>query len=281
MDARCRQDISVRTAPVEVYGEPGSIPTVAAISPSSGPVSGGTPVTITGTGFSTIPGVTAVDFGITAALEVSCSSKTSCTATSPGEVAGTVDVTVGTANGTSTTSVAVGFTYVPIPTVTKITPASGPTKASTKVTIRGSKFLGTVSVHFGGKLATGVRVVLSSEITATAPSRPGAVYVTVSTLGGSSQATTAAKYTFVAPPTITEVTPTLGPTKGGTTVTIWGSNFVGTVLVRFGEKRGTAVRVLSSSEVTVTAPPGSGTVYVTASALGGSSETSATSRYRY
>ncbi len=126
-----------------------------------------------------------------------------------------------------------------------------------------------------------MRVVLSSEITATAPSRPGAVYVTVSTLGGSSQATTAAKYTFVAPPTITEVTPTLGPTKGGTTVTIWGSNFVGTVLVRFGEKRGTAVRVLSSSEVTVTAPPGSGTVYVTASALGGSSETSATNRYRY
>jgi uncharacterized repeat protein (TIGR02543 family) len=260
---------------------PSSPPTVAAISPSSGPVSGGTPVTITGTGFSTIPGVTAVDFGITTALEVSCSSTTSCTATSPGEVAGTVDVTVGTANGTSTTSVAVGFTYVPIPTVTKITPASGPTKASTKVTIRGSKFVGTVSVHFGGKLATGVRVVSSSEITATAPSGSGTVYVTVSTLGGSSQATTAAKYTFVAPPTITEVTPTIGPTKGGTTVTIWGSNFVGTVLVRFGEKRGTAVRVLSSSEVTVTAPPGSGAVYVTASALGGSSETSATSRYRY
>ena len=82
-------------------------------------------------------------------------------------------------------------------------------------------------------------------------------------------------------PTITKIAPASGPTKGGTKVTIQGSNFVGTISVYFGGKLATGVRVLSSSQITATVPPGSGTVFVTVSALGGSSETSATSRYRY
>jgi hypothetical protein len=82
-------------------------------------------------------------------------------------------------------------------------------------------------------------------------------------------------------PTVTKVTPTVGPTKDGTKVTIQGSNFVGTVSVYFGGKLATGVRVLSSSEITATVPPGSGTVFVTVSALGGSSKTASTGRYRY
>jgi len=39
--------------------------------------------------------------------------------------------------------------------------------------------------------------------------------------------------------------------------------------------------VLSSSEITATVPSGSGTVYVTVSAVGGSSKTTTTSKYRY
>jgi len=258
-----------------------SPPAVTGVSPSSGPLSGGTSVTITGAGFATTSGATTVDFGSTAASEVSCSTATSCTATSPGEAAGSVDVTVSDPNGTSTASAAEVFTYVPVPTITRITPSSGPASGGTKVTIWGSNFVGTVSVHFGGKLATSVRALSSSELTATAPSGSGTVYVTVSASGGSSKTTAAAKYTFVPRPTVSKVTPVLGPTKGGTKVTIWGSNFVGTVWVSFGGKRGTGLRVLSSSEITVTVPPGSGTVHVTVFALGGSSRTTDTAMYRY
>ena len=66
-------------------------------------------VTITGTGFT---GATAVDFGGTnAATNVQVVSATEITATSPAGT-GTVDVTVTTAGGTSTTSSADQFTYM-------------------------------------------------------------------------------------------------------------------------------------------------------------------------
>jgi hypothetical protein len=149
------------------------------------------------------------------------------------------------------------------------------------VTIRGSNFVGTVSVHFGARLATGVHVLSSSEITVTAPPGSGTVYVTVSAVGGSSTTTATSRFTFVAAPTVTKITPASGPKKGGTKVTIRGSNFVGTVSVHFGARLAKLFRVVSSSEIVVIAPRGSGTVYVTVSAVGGSSKTTATRRYRY
>lgn len=173
------------------------------------------------------------------------------------------------------------FTYVPSPTITKISAGSGPARGGTKLTITGTNFLGTVSVRFGGKLATGVRVLSSSELTVTAPSGTGTQYVTVSALGGASKTTANSRYSYVLPPTITQVSPGAGANKGGTKVTIRGSNFVGPVSVRFGSKLATSVHVLSSSEITLVVPPGSGTVYVTVSAMGGSSRETVTSEYHY
>src|SRR5208283_2536855 len=173
---------------------PPSPPTVTAISPSSGPVSGGTSVSITGTGFSVSPGGTTVDFGTNVAARVSCASTTSCSAASPYASPGTVDVTVTSSNGTSTASPAEVFTYVPAPTITKITPTGGASSGGTAVTIWGTSFVGTVSVYFGGKLAKGVRVLSSSEITSISPSGSGSVFITVSALGGTSKTTAAASF---------------------------------------------------------------------------------------
>ncbi len=83
-------------------------PTVTGISPSQGPLAGGTPVTITGTDFT---GATAVDFGTVAASSFTVDSATQITATSPAGT-GKVDVTVVTAKGASATSAADQFTYV-------------------------------------------------------------------------------------------------------------------------------------------------------------------------
>ena len=58
-------------------------PSVTSLSPSTGPTTGGTQVTLTGTGFSTTAGATAVEFGTTAATGVSCASTTTCVAVSP------------------------------------------------------------------------------------------------------------------------------------------------------------------------------------------------------
>ena len=83
-------------------------PTVTGISPTSGPLGGGTSVAITGTGFT---GATAVNFGSTAATSFTINSDTSITAVSPAGSAGTVDITVTTTGGTSATGSADQFTY--------------------------------------------------------------------------------------------------------------------------------------------------------------------------
>jgi alpha-tubulin suppressor-like RCC1 family protein len=84
-------------------------PTVTKVEPNHGSPSGGTTVTITGTGFT---GATAVEFGSTTAASFKVISATSITAVSPKAMGAlTVDVTVTTPAGTSPTSSADRFTY--------------------------------------------------------------------------------------------------------------------------------------------------------------------------
>ncbi len=82
-------------------------PTVTAISPMCGSALGGTTVTITGTN---LAGATAVKFGSIAAT-IQSDTATQIVVLSPAAPAGTVDVTVTTAAGTSATSSADRFTY--------------------------------------------------------------------------------------------------------------------------------------------------------------------------
>ncbi|MGH7777767.1 MAG: PQQ-binding-like beta-propeller repeat protein, partial [Candidatus Dormibacterales bacterium] len=64
-------------------------------------------------------------------------------------------------------------------------------------------------------------------------------------------------------PSISSVSPTAGPTSGGTAVTISGSAFQAGAAVTFGSSPATGVRVLGSSTIVATSPAGSGTVAVT------------------
>lgn len=69
----------------------GVVPTISAVDPNVGPVAGGTPVTIKGTGF--VEGMR-VTFGGIAATAVNVASATSLTAVTPAHAAGVVDVQV-------------------------------------------------------------------------------------------------------------------------------------------------------------------------------------------
>jgi hypothetical protein len=112
--------------------------------------------------------------------------------------------------------------------------------------------------------------------------RPGTVTIRISaedlTL---SRVTAASHYRFVAAPTISSLSPAGGRARGGNTVTIHGTNFVGVTAVHFGHKLATRLRILSPTKITVTAPRGSGTVTVTVSAAGGTSAATPSARYRY
>ena len=176
-------------------------PVVTGMSPTSGPTAGGTLVTITGTGFT---GATAVDFGTTAATDLTVVNDTTITADSPAGT-GTVDVTVITPAGTSATSPADQFTYTAAvaPTVTGMSPTSGPAAGGTLVTITGTGFTGATAVDFGTTAATGVTVVNDTTITANSPAGTGIVNVTVITPAGTSTTSAADQFTYaVTAPTV-------------------------------------------------------------------------------
>ncbi len=83
-------------------------------------------------------------------------------------------------------------------------------------------------------------------------------------------------------PSVTAISPAVGPTTGGTRVTIAGSHFSGVVSVLFGTTRGTSVRVRSSTSLAVTAPRHAlGGVDVRVIASGGRSALTAKDRFSY
>jgi hypothetical protein len=243
------------------------------ISPLYGPTSGGTLVTILGTNFTPAAGVT---FGGTAATSINYVNSGELQAVTPAHAAGAVSVVVTTTSGSATAAQA--FTYVGAPTITTISPTSGPTSGGTTVTITGSGFGGATSVTFGSLAATGVTVVSSTEITAITPAQAaGAVPVSLSDIGGS--ATAGQQYTYVAGPpaapvpTLLGISPTSGPQSGGETVIIGGQNLCGATSVTFGPNSAPIQSISSDcTTIKVTEPAGNGTVPVIVTTPGGSAE---------
>src|SRR5207249_5893097 len=72
--------------------------------------------------------------------------------------------------------------------------------------------------------------------------------------------------------------PADGPKEGGNVVRIVGANLDGTTAVTFGSVPATSFRVVNNDEVEAIAPPGKGTVPVTVTARG---RTSDPAFYRY
>ncbi len=237
-------------------GLPEGSVSVTNVSPNNGDVAGGTSVTITGTGFA---GGATVTFGGTAATGVSVVNATSISCATPAHTPGAVTVTV-TNTDTSGSSLPNGFTYttsVPAPSVSSVNPTSGPTTGGTSVTITGLNFVNGATVTFGGAAASGVSFGGSTSLTCTTPSHAaGAVDVVVTNPDTQSGTLTSGfTYTASAPaPTVSSVNPTSGPTTGGTSVTITGSNFVSGATVTFGGTTATGVSVGSASSITCTTP---------------------------
>ncbi len=168
-------------------------PSIASLSPTSGPTSGGTAVTIGGANLS---GASSVTFDGVAASGVNWNAASeTLMATAPPGPAGSASVTVTTAGGSASST----FTYVNVaPVVSAISPASGPMTGGTAVTISGSNLSGATAVTFGGASASSFTYnAATGAISAVAPpGAVGAVSVSVTTSGGSSAASAASQFTY-------------------------------------------------------------------------------------
>lgn len=221
-------------------------PTITSFTPTAG--ASGATVTITGTNFYSVSGVS---FGGTAASSFTVISPTQITATVAAGASGNVSVT--TSGGTATRA---GFVFYAPPTITGFTPSSAPT--GTVVTITGTNFLSPTVVSFGGTTAGNFTVISPTQINAQIGiGASGSVAVTAS--GGTA---TLAGFTYLPAPVVSSFTPnTAGP---GLTVTISGANFVGTSAVSFGGIPASSFTVVSPTQITAVLASGStGSVSVT------------------
>ncbi len=169
-----------------------------------------------------------------------------------------------------------------IPSVASVAPESGPEAGGTSVTITGAQLKGVKAVKFGPVEATTFKVSSNTSVKATAPAHAaGTVDVTVTNSEGTSPATSADRFTYIAKPSVTNVQPNVGAASGGTTVMIPGTGFTNASGVKFGQTKATSYTVISETWISAISPAGKGTVDVTVGTPGGTSATGSADQFTY
>jgi hypothetical protein len=253
------------------------------LAPTSAPAGGGGTITVTASAGTPFANATTVNFGSTKQPVLTIGGGgASVTATIPPESASQyqVFVSVTTPSGTTAAGPSDLFTYGP--TVTNISPNTGPPIGGTAVTITGSGFTATSSVTFGGSAGTITNFNGSTTLIVTAPAGSGTVHVGVTNpaVNLTSPASSADQFTYAM--NVTSVSPSSGPTTGGTTVDIKGQGFTGVTSVTFGNVPATNVTLVSDGEITAVSPAGSsGTVDVKVTTPSGTTASKPSDQFSY
>ncbi|NLG87075.1 MAG: hypothetical protein GX489_07635, partial [Firmicutes bacterium] len=182
-----------------------------------------------------------------------------------------------------------GFTYVAEPKsepkITQVVPGSGRAAGGTPVVVYGQGFIEQTladgskelpALFFGSRLAAKTIFVSGEQLSAITPPGPvGPVNVTVINPDGAMvKLVSGYIYEDKPGPQITSISPTSGPSSGGTEVTIVGSQFDPGVKVLFGNTSVTSLQRKSDTELVVITPEGDlGAVDVTVTNPDGSSYT--------
>ncbi|WP_073104964.1 FG-GAP-like repeat-containing protein [Hymenobacter daecheongensis] len=236
----------------------GRPPTITAFTPY-GAV--GATVTLTGTEFSNISGLTLNGTSVASYTRVSSTQVTF--AVPAGATSGPISIT--TAWGTATTSS--NFTVV-VPgntTVSGLSPASGP--VGTSVTITGTAFTGASSVTFNG-VSAAFTLNSTTQLTATVPATAttGPVVVTAAANAASSG------ISFTVTPEVSSFSPGSGII--GATVVLTGTGLTGATDVTFNSVSASFV-VNSATQITATVPATAATGVLRVTTAGGAVSSSA------
>lgn len=216
------------------------VPQVTSLAPDNGPAGDLTVVTLTGTGFEAADGSlweegsVLCKFGeLGTATAMVAGEEATCTvpavdATATGM---SVPVSLSTNGGADFVPCGLQFTFAPSPTVTAITPSSGPESGGTTVVITGTHFVRspyTLCEFKGAQRHTQAATWLSpTQVSCVTPAlRPGLVSVRVTNTNGQqwSQESLASDFTVYTSPKVATVTPP-GANAGFVEVTVRGSGF--------------------------------------------------------
>ena len=255
-------------------------PVLSSITPTVGPAGGGTLVTLSGANFL---GATKVAFGASASSSFTVENDTRLTALAPARPAGVAAIKVTTPGGTSAAVTAGKFTYVGVPVVKTVSPKVLPPAGGTLITVTGAGFTGVSSVAVDGTPATAVSIVSATKLTAVAPPHViGAVAVAVVGPAGASAPSAAATLTYANAATLTSIVPISGPAAGGNPVTLTGSGFTGTSVVKFASTVAPSFTVVDDSTIVATTPPrAAGTTAIAVTTPMGKAVATPTAKYTF
>lgn len=239
------------------------------VAPAVGPIDGGTPVTVTGSGFLAD---TKLIFGSRLALEIEVVDEETIFAVAPaGDAAGPVRVHASNVLGTATKKNA--FSYTAAPVLEGLAPAAGPIGGGNAIELRGTRLSSVAEVYFGSAAAEIVAVGDASLTVLAPPHAQGATDVVVSGDWGWDYLEGGYLYfdPSLAETGIFAVVPSEGPESGGSHVTLVGCDLVGSGIfsVTFGATEGKVeAEYPDACCVVVNTPPGEGAVDVTAAGTG-------------
>jgi hypothetical protein len=152
---------------------------------------------------------------------------------------------------------------VPAPLATSLSPSRGSSLGSTAVTLTGANFLdGPTVVMFGGIPAAVSGWSPTSMTIETPPHVAGVVDVSVN-IGGA-VATLVGGFVYVDPPLARAISPSYGPTAGGTAVKVVGDNFDLTTQIFVGGSALVGSHLDNQNLIEGFTPPGTGEALLSA-----------------
>jgi hypothetical protein len=240
---------------------------VTSVTPPTGDVAGGTPVTIRGEGFTAD---TSVLLGGRLLIDLTIVDEATILGIAPaGAVSGPVDVLAFTPWSNARAKDA--FAYVAAPNIDAVDPAVGPTDEATDITISGRGLAHTTLITIGGVEAEILSVDETQIVARTLGGAAGPADIVVES--PEAVAGLVGGFTFVPTtdvPELLNVTPSTGPSAGGDTVTLVAAGLsvltdteLAELDVRFGQNVAVVQTIdPASGLLVVTAPPGSGNVAV-------------------
>jgi hypothetical protein len=186
------------------FGSSAAAQSSITVNPSVVPTTGGVTVTVTGSGFQSGVTVIELDSDVIPAAEVTVVSPTQLTFVSPARPASGVILSVATG---AVRSGPHAFNFAPLPTISALSPSSGPAAGGYVVEVTGTGFVhGDTTVKVGSAPAVAATFISPTQISFIMPPGTGVAAVTVSTAPGSS-APAPGGFTYASPasvPTLAE-----------------------------------------------------------------------------
>ncbi|WP_028608233.1 IPT/TIG domain-containing protein [Paenibacillus harenae] len=248
------------------YNEPPKTdPVINSISPATDTVAGGIAAYIEG---KYLTNAMKASIGNKAATTTFLSDTRLKVTIPAADIPGVVDVILNDGNGNILTLPA-AFTYTaiqhPVPTITSVSPNQGLVNGGESIYVNGTNFISkTTKVFIGGKEASST-YLSNTRLKVIVPAGDAAGFVDVKVTNVEQEAVAAQAYEYtnpvVLPITITGISPNTGPTTGGTTIYIDGTNFNSGAVVTFGTAQVNAT-FLSDTRLKAVAPASSTTGFV-------------------